>query len=322
MLATIWKDKLDASPLHGWFEAFEAEAPKALHDLLAGRFDLANLSEAEPRALLSGWVLKIREAGDFAKRVEETLTGWIAEHWGKDKLGSRSLLLATWETVGATVSATYQSGASPALLEASALALRDRLADATGFAAHLFSPRGTDAFFACLNAVALHQRDSSLRSFWWRLAELPAGFPVRYAGLALTGIRRLPSSGGFRYDLASALFVVAKALSRLEREGVLDAKQALEEIEYLFHRSRRQYPTFENEWAEVARREVHDDLQQEYVDSIWQFLKSIKARSSHTQRFQARFEPRDDPGSDVPSLAGHGLTPTGTPKATPTTSLN
>ena len=58
MLATIWKDKLDASPLHGWFEAFEEDAPKALHDLLAGHFDLANLPEAEPRALLSGWVLK------------------------------------------------------------------------------------------------------------------------------------------------------------------------------------------------------------------------------------------------------------------------
>ncbi len=307
MLATIWKDKLDASPLHGWFEAFEEDAPKALHDLLAGHFDLANLPEAEPRALLSGWVLKIREAGDFAKRVDETLAGWIAEHWGKDDLGSRSLLLATWETAGATVSATYQSGASPALLEASALALRGRLADATGFAGHLFSARGTDAFFACLNAVALHQRDDSLRSFWWRLAELPAGFPVRYAGLALTGIRRLPSSGGFRYDVASALFVVTKALSRLEREGMLDAKHALEEIEYLFRRSRRQFPAFQNEWAEVVRREVRDDSQQDYTDSIWQFLTSIKARSPDTRRFQTRAETQDDFASEVSSLADRGL---------------
>jgi tetratricopeptide (TPR) repeat protein len=307
MVATIWKDKLDASPLHGWFEAFEADAPNALHDLLAGRFDLANLSEAEPRALLSGWVLKIGEAGDFAKRVDDALTGWIAEHWGKDELGSRSLLLATWETVGAIVSATYQSGASPALLEASALALRERLADATGFAAHLFSARGTDAFFACLSAVALYQRDDSLRSFWWRLAELPAGFPVRYAGLALTGIRRLPSPGEFRYDVAGALFVVAKALSRLEREGMLDAKQALEEIEYLFRRSRRQYPTFENEWAEVVRREVRDDLRQDYTDSTWQFLTSIKARSPDTRRAQTHVEARDDFGSEVSPLVGGGL---------------
>ena len=102
-------------------------------------------------------------------------------------------------------------------------------------------------------------------------------------------------------------FVVTKALSRLEREGMLDAKHALEEIEYLFRRSRRQFPAFQNEWAEVVRREVRDDSQQDYTDSIWQFLTSIKARSPDTRRFQTRAETQDDFASEVSSLADRGL---------------
>jgi hypothetical protein len=246
MSATIWKAALPAAPLHHWFEAFEADAPAALHDLLLGRFDLANLAVTEPRSLLSEWVVTVGNTAGFSSRLDSVLTGWIEAHWGNVGLAPRSQLLAVWEAVANVINATYKSGPNAAPLEKAAGSLRDRISDASGFSAQMFSSRGTDAFIACLNTAALYQRDDSLRALWWRLAELPDGFPIRYASVALTGIRRLPAvSGGFRYDVAIALFAIARAISRRVRDGEFSEQSAAEEIQLLYQRTRQQFPAMD-----------------------------------------------------------------------------
>ena len=279
MSATLWKQALPAPPRHSWFEAFDADGGTALHDLLLGRFDLANLAATEPRSLLSEWVIRIGDAGNFSARLDAALTELIETQWGNLDLAPRAQLLAVWEAIGHFVSAAYKAGSNPAPLEHTAEALRDRLTDASGFGAELFAARGSDAFFTCLNAIALYQRDDSLRSLWWRLAELPDGFPFRYAGLALTGIRRLPaSSGGFRYDVGIALFTIARAFSRSANEGILSQQAAVEELHLLYQRSRKQFPTMERQWVEVFAREVQTNTRAKYSQEIWQFLDDEKGR--------------------------------------------
>ncbi|PZR74005.1 MAG: hypothetical protein DLM73_09155 [Chthoniobacterales bacterium] len=124
-----------------------------------------------------------------------------------------------------------------------------------------------------MTAAALYQRDDSLRALWWRLADLPDGFPIRYAPVALTGVRRLPAvSRGFRYDVAIALFTIARALSRRVRDGGCSEQIAEEEFQLLHQRTRRQYPAMEQRWAEVYRQELRSDKRDDYSNLIWQFL--------------------------------------------------
>lgn len=284
MSATIWKEKLPAPPLHSWFEAFEADAPAALNDLLLGRFDLANLSVTEPRSLISEWIVRVGNAAGFSSRLDTALTGWIQTQWGNFDLASRSQLLSVWETVAHVLNATYRSGPSAAPLEKSAESLRDRIADASGFSAQLFSTRGTDAFLACLNVVALYQRDDSLRALWWRLAELPDGFPLRYASVALTGIRRLPAvSGGFRYDVATALFTVARAISCRVQDGDCSEQIAVEEFQLLYQRTRQQFPAMDQRWAEVFLKKMQAHNREAYSDAIWRFLDGEQGRLPRPQ---------------------------------------
>lgn len=279
MSATVWKETLPAPPLHSWFEAFETDAHAAVHDLLLGRFDLANLAVTEPRSLLGEWVARLGNTANFSSRLDAALTSWIEAHWGNDHLAPRAQLLSVWETVGHVLSASYRSGPGPAPLETAVASVRDRLADPNGFSAQLFSPRGSDAFFACLTAAALYQRDDSLRALWWRLADLPDGFPVRYASVALTGVRRLPAvSGGFRYDVGIALFTIARALSRRVRDGGCSEQSAEEEFQMLHQRTRRQYPAMEPYWAEVFRQELRSERRETYAELIWRFLDDERGR--------------------------------------------
>ncbi|PZR74004.1 MAG: hypothetical protein DLM73_09150 [Chthoniobacterales bacterium] len=90
MSATVWKETLQASPLHSWFEAFDDDAQTAVHDLLLGRFDLANLAATEPRSLLGEWVAKLGNTGNFSSRLDAALTSWIEAHWGNDNLAPRA----------------------------------------------------------------------------------------------------------------------------------------------------------------------------------------------------------------------------------------
>src|SRR6266853_1260013 len=313
MSATVWKETLPAPPLHSWFEAFEADAQTAVHDLLLGRFDLANLAVTEPRSLLGEWVVRLGDTANFSSRLAAALTGWIEAHWGNDNLAPRAQLLSAWETVGHVLSAAYRSGPAPAPLEQAAEALRDRFADPNGFSAQLFSPRGSDAFFACLPSAALYQRDESLRALWWRLAELPDGFPIRYASVALTGVRRLPAvSGGFRYDVAIALFTIARALSRRVKDGDCSEEAAGEEFQLLHQRTRRQYPAMEQRWAEVFRQELRSDRRAEYSDLIWRFLDGERGQlpqaTSSPSRQNAVQRVRNEPESDRAAFQGLAIT--------------
>ena len=191
MSTTIWKQHLPASSQHHWFEAFEENGLEAADALLLGRFDLANLAVEEPSVLLTTWVRIIGDRGGFSTLLDDALSAWIDKNWAKSDHASIAMIRSVWDQLGIVISATAPPAPNPCPLAKAATTLRVRLGDHSGFATTLFAFRGRDAFHTCLNAVALSQRDDELRTLWWRLIELPGGFPIRYASVALNGLRCL-----------------------------------------------------------------------------------------------------------------------------------
>jgi len=271
--ANIWKRRLAAPQQHQWFEAFESAPGEALDALLWRRFDLANVGVLDVDDLLSRWVLTVGNEEGFAGRVDSALASWIERNWGEDESGSPETLRGIWATVGRLLCAAYVPS-NERYLDNAATALRERLLKQPGFAPLLYSPRGCDAFFNCVNAVGLYQLDNHLRDFWWQLAELPNGFPSRYATLALTGIRRMRvRHGGFRYDLGRALFIVAKSLSRLVRYGVTTDSLALDEFSYLYDRARSSFPSFEPAWAVLFQSTWRPEIKKECSEQITAYVE-------------------------------------------------
>ena len=301
MSAIIWKSQLPSQPLHRWFEAFEANADAAMDALLLGRFDMANLSTVDVDDLLSRWTLTIAEVGDFAARLDSALDRWIAKNWGRTELTTVDHLRGIWARVGHALSATYIPMSGWQYLGRSAGSLREQMFFQRSFARHLFSPRGTDAFHACLNAVALYQNDDKLRTFWWALVELPHGFPIRYGGLALTGIRRLRfPHGGFRYDVARAVIILAKSLSRLVREGLTEPAVAKNEFEYFYRRTRDYFPGYDAPWGAVFSTIWREELRAECSDEIRAFLDEEAVGLIPRARDQARQAARYPGGQTRP----------------------
>ncbi len=246
-IANVWEDVFASGNPPAWLTEFEGDPYGAVDALLWRRFYHGPLNLAEPEDLVIDWVLLIGEAGDFATRLDRTMTAWVERNWGSLGSGSTAGLAGAWSRLPDVVAAT-------GVLTGTARALRVRFGEAQEYLGGLSLSPSQDPLGRYLGAVARYQPDRSLAPFWWQLCELPDRVPFYHAPHAIEGLRGLPpleeeETGGFRLDLVHGLVKLSVALAR-RRE--FPAKQMKEMFFAVARRTMAAYP-FPERWEASLR---------------------------------------------------------------------
>jgi tetratricopeptide (TPR) repeat protein len=190
----------------------------------------------------------------FTASLDAALASWAEEHWGCHPRGMTGARLAdAWSMLAKL--ATHLDEA-----EETARVLRQRFPEAAEYLEPLSTGPSRDPYGRYLGALAAHQTDRSLASFWWRLCDLPQGLPIYRARWALEGLRGLPApedelEDGFRPEAVRGLARLANALRVRLRQGELGEKQAKTEFLTLGHLNLAALP-FPERWRQILAREV------------------------------------------------------------------
>ena len=112
--------------------------------------------------------------------------------------------------------------------------LRTRLPEDRAFLAALSEGPSRDAEGRAWLAVARHQVDRGLLSWWWRFCNLPPDEPWYRGAYGVQGLRGLPppagEGAGFKPEVVEGLMRLAEALSARCDDGWLDEATAKAEI--------------------------------------------------------------------------------------------
>ena len=243
-----------------WLRGFDANPGTALHDLLLGRAELGHLSVANPVDLLLGWLHAFGDQGGFTDLLDQSLTAWITDNWGRVELanGSDSATL----TSAAWTQATELLAAAPSLTQAGKTLTQYVLSDQR-YLNSLTEGRSRDPQAGAWFALASHQHDRTQLQNWWRLCDLPPDEPWYRGHCGIAGLRALPPeskafAGGFPKELAEGLNRLGLSLWRHQDEGWLDGDLAREEFQDSLRLTLGAYP-FPDRWLSFWRHVLRRD---------------------------------------------------------------
>ncbi|MEM8960151.1 MAG: tetratricopeptide repeat protein [Acidobacteriota bacterium] len=255
-----WRELYEPAPVPRWLEAFDREPRDALDALLWQRFHHGRWQAAEPQDLLADW---IRDLGArLSVSLDRELTAWIERNWRHYPDEPPEILADAWSILADVVS--WSEG-----LDGTARALRERFAEARGFLGSLTISASQDPLGRYYSAVAQHQADRSLASFWWRLASLDEGTPIYHARYALEGLRGLPApegklDTGYRPESVQVLARLARGFKRRadgEHQGGGDLRRYFLAVARLHLRSLPLPRSWERDLARVYRARNHEDAE-------------------------------------------------------------
>lgn len=225
-----WLSLLGERDASGWLAAFMENSRKAVADLIWNAFYFGPLNLTERGQLLGGWLDLLGNSESFATRLDEDISSWIEENWGRFDRRAESLLSA-WSCLCGVVEFSAKLP-DDSRLKKSAAALRARFGERKRFLGSFSTGPSADPLGLYLSVIAEFQGDDrTLSIFWHRMCFLPDDVPFYHARYAMLGLRRIKAidpveDGTLRPEIVLGLLQLALSFDRLARERGLDVNLA------------------------------------------------------------------------------------------------
>src|SRR5258708_21015801 len=186
-LPESWLHYLGTSDVSVWLASFRTSTKQAVSDLLWDAFYFGPLNLTERRQLLEGWLDRLGNADRFAEQLDEALTEWVKDNWGRFERDAVCLVSA-WSCLCGVVRFSNTLSQDSALTNCTA-ALTARFPERQQFLGSFSPGPGAAPVGKYLAAVAEFQTNRELAPAWHNMCDLPDGVPFYHASYAMLGLR-------------------------------------------------------------------------------------------------------------------------------------